>query len=86
MPFVNDSQSAYESVGVGIFKVSSLMDNFPLPLVNTYKGKNPLHMISSFTNGSLRSNDPWGVPSSMEVGSYGVKMTLNAIKVASPAI
>jgi hypothetical protein len=31
IPFINDAQKSYMSIGVGMFKYSSLMGTFPLP-------------------------------------------------------
>jgi hypothetical protein len=62
IPFVGDSQSAYMSVGVGMFKDSSLMGTFTLPPPPPSSNVAPINMISSFTSGSLGSFDPWVVP------------------------
>lgn len=84
--FVGDSQGAYESVSVGMFKDSSLMGTFPFSLLDTSKGKTRVCIISSVTSGSLGFYDPWLVPSPIEVDSYGARMPLHAIDTHSLVI
>jgi hypothetical protein len=56
VPFVGDTQQSYMSVGVGMFKDSSLMGTFPLPPPPPTTNISPINMISSFTSGSLGSS------------------------------
>jgi hypothetical protein len=53
VPFVSDSKSVYMSVGVGMFKDSSLMGTFTLPPPLPSPNVAPINMISSITSGSL---------------------------------
>lgn len=59
MLFVDDSPQGYVSVGVGMFKDSSLLGTFPLPPPETIFVFSLIHMIYLVTNGSLRFYDPW---------------------------
>ena len=53
IPFVGDSHNSYVSVGVGMFKDSSLMVTFPNPTPPHSSTITPINMISPFTSGSL---------------------------------
>jgi hypothetical protein len=69
------------SVGAWMFKDSSLMGTFPLPPLPPVANMDMINMISSFSNGSLRSSDPWVVPRPKDVESYGAHMTLTKIEI-----
>jgi hypothetical protein len=60
-PFVGDTQQSYMHVGVGMFKDPSLIGIFPLPPPSLIANIDPINKISSFTDGSLGSFDPWVV-------------------------
>lgn len=64
VPLVGNHPSQYHSIGMGSFKISSLMGVFPqLSLVDipSYSYKSPMHMISFDTYGPHRPPDPWVV-------------------------
>jgi hypothetical protein len=46
VPFVSGSMNAYDSVGVGMFKDSSLMGTFTLPFPLTTPHTTPICMLS----------------------------------------
>jgi hypothetical protein len=74
VPLIKQISYAYEDVGVGILKYSSLMGNFPLPLPNISPLPPPniphvvihINMISTSASSSLESYDPCVVPSPID--------------------
>ena len=55
------------------------MGTFPLPPLDaTYT---PINMISLVTSGSLGTFDPWVVPRTLEIESYGVGIPLSPTKL-----
>jgi hypothetical protein len=70
-------------VGAGMVKYPSLMAIFPLPPPYPTTTITPINMISSFSNGSLDFFNPWVVPHSKDVESYGSSITLIAIDIVS---
>jgi hypothetical protein len=70
VPFVEDTQQSYMSVGAGMFKDSSLMGTFLLPPPPLDMNIAPINMISSSTSGSLWYINPWVVPHPEDVKSY----------------
>ena len=82
--FVSDTPQDYASVGVSLFKDSSLMGTFPLPLPKVTSA--PIHRMSSVTSESLGSYDPWVVPRPSKIKSYGAKMSLSPVDVSYSVI
>lgn len=60
VPLVADNPRDYERVGVGLFKISSLIGAFPLPLydIPSSSTTTPMHMIFFVTCGLHMSHDP----------------------------
>jgi len=56
IPFINRSNSSFESVGVGMFKDSSFMSTLSLPPPVNYVASLPVYAISSVTNESTLPN------------------------------
>jgi hypothetical protein len=84
--FVTDSQSTYTSVGVRMFKDSSLMGTFTLPSPSLMMDFSPIHMISSNTSGSFSLLDPWVVPNLVNIEYYRSYMPLSPTKITYQAI
>jgi len=70
VPYVKHIGAPYESLGVGLFKDFSLMENFPLP---------PPH-VASVNMISVKS-DPWVIPSLDLVDTWGEVMPLSLAEV-----
>ena len=93
IPFLGDQKITYESVGVGLFKDSSLMGTLPTPLPPTTHHVATINMISTTVYQSLESSNPWIVPSSLEFNALGDTMPLSpaetsyvSIQSASPSL
>jgi len=73
VPFIGDNPGSYESVGVGLFKISSLISFFPLPMSEIPYSSTifPMHMTYSSTCGSHSSPNLWEVPSYIDVDLHG---------------
>ncbi len=70
---VGGSSSSYESVGVGIFKDSSLMGAFP----SSPPSVASVNMITSMVQQSQESFDPWVVPDPSTIELLGDAMPLS---------
>jgi hypothetical protein len=81
VPFFGGTQQCSLSVGVGMFKYTSLMGIFPLPPPPPIVNIVPINMISSFSSGSLGFVYHWVVPHFEIVESYGAPMLLIAIEI-----
>ena len=66
IPFVEHTSKSYESLGAGLFKDPSLMGVFPLPPPN----------VASINMITIRS-DPWILPPTDQVESWGNEMQLS---------
>jgi hypothetical protein len=86
IPFIVDTQESCMSVGAGMFKDSSLMRTFPLPPPPPIVNISLVHMISSFTSGSIRYFDPCVVLHPDDFESCGAYFLLNLVEISSPAI
>jgi hypothetical protein len=101
IPFVSGSMGAYDSVGVGMFKDSSLMGTFTLPPPFNPSNSTPICMISLGTiesqGGSSASRlvssnvldvnkDPWVVPHPSKVESFEKVCWLSTIEISYQAI
>jgi len=69
VPYVGNTKIPYESVGVSIFKGSSLVGNFTLPPPNVTS----INMI-------LGSIDPWIIPTPYQIDSFGDSMSLSPLE------
>lgn len=74
------SSIKYETIRDGLFKDSSLMDIFPSPPPDPPRIV-PINMISTNT-----SYDPWILPHSNEIESYGTCMPFTPIETSYDAI
>jgi hypothetical protein len=81
IPFFTDSHGSYMSFGAGMFKDSSLIEYFPFPPPSSTLVNYLFNMIYLFTNGSLRSSDPWVVPHPEENENYGDSMPLTMVDI-----
>jgi hypothetical protein len=86
VPFVGDTQQCYINVGAGMFKYPSLMGIFLLLPPSPTANITPIKMILLFTSGSLDSFDPWVVPRSKDVDSYGASILLTVVDIVDPSI
>ena len=66
IPYVGNTNTPYENIGMGLFKYSSLMGIFPLLPLNVAT----VNVISS-------RHDPWIVPNSDQLESFGDVMPLS---------
>lgn len=71
IPYVENTNTPYESVGASPFKYYALMGNFSLPPLHVMS----INIISIFT-------DPWIVPSPDQVDSFGDVMPLSPLEQA----
>jgi hypothetical protein len=69
-------------VGTEMFKHHLLMGIFPLPPPSPTATITHIKMISSFTKGYLGYFDPWVVPHSEDVDSYGASMPLTLLDIS----
>jgi hypothetical protein len=86
VPFIDGAKKSYMSVGMRMFKDSSLMVKFPLPPAPPSTNIALVPMISSFTSGSLGSFNPWVVPHPKDIESYGASMPPTVVDIVDPKI
>jgi hypothetical protein len=85
--FIAKTPSGYENVGVGLLKDSSLMDTFPIPLLDVPRPSvASIKMISSVPHELPVSSDPWIVLDPRDHTRFGDVMTLSLIESAYQAI
>lgn len=89
VPLMGDHPVQFKSVGVGLFKNSSLMGVFPQLLLpnspSTYT-TTCVHMLSSCTYRPHILNDTWVVPSESDIDQHGDHMPLIPTKLDYQAI
>jgi hypothetical protein len=88
VPFIANTPSGYENVGVGLLKDSSLMENFPIPPPPTIPSPlvASINMISTMPHELLVSIDPWVVPDPGDHVRFGDVMPLSPVESAYQAI
>jgi hypothetical protein len=69
------------SVGIGMFKDSSFLGTFTLPLPPLTQIVAHINMISYITNGSLKCVDPWVVKTPFKIESYEAQMFLTMVDI-----
>jgi hypothetical protein len=82
IPFLGNQKITYESVDIGLLKYSSLMGTFPTPLPLNTHYISTVDMISTMAYQSLKSFDPWIVPSPLEFNALGDTMPLSPSKTS----
>ena len=65
---------------MSLFKDSSLLGTFPLPLLDTSQ-VDPINMIA-FVGSSSCAYDPWVIPDPSEVDSFGATIPLSSAELS----
>ena len=83
VPLIGESTLGYESIGVVLYL--TLMGTFPLPTPDIPQ-ISLINMIFSFCGKSLGSFDPWVIPHSSNIESFGDAMPLYLVELSYSTI
>jgi hypothetical protein len=88
VPFIENTPSGYENVGVGLLKDLSLMGTFPIPPPSNIPSPSvaSINMISTVPRELPVSADPWIVPDPGDHVRFGDIMPLSPVESAYQAI